>query len=235
MDFEKRLGQLTRERDDARREAQEAREAAEAARKAAEPVKGREKPIAANFKDAFDFAEALADWKLEEKWRQKEEAERKELGRLQAERVMKTWTASVRKTAAEIPDYNEVIAAATIPLTNELRDAILESEIGPRVQYYLAKNPEEVERLTAMTVRGMERAFGKLEAMIEDDMAKHQTKSEDALPAVKIPKRTQQAPEPITPLAGTAVAGTNGIVDADGNVVGSYKDYKAARKAGKIK
>jgi hypothetical protein len=237
-----RLSKLTRERNEARqaletarKEAEEARQALDASRKASEGTKPRDKPSAANFKDAFEYAEALADWKLEEKWKEKQDAERKELQRLQSEKVQRTWTANVRKTAAEIPDYNEVISDANIPLTNELRDAILESDIGPRVQYYLAKNPDEVERLTAMTVRGMERAFGKLEMKIEEQMGKEQHKAEDGLPEVKLPKKKPEAPEPITPINATGVGAGQGIIDVNGNVVGSYKDYKAARRAGKIR
>jgi hypothetical protein len=237
-----RLSKLTRERNEARqalenarREAEEARQALDASRRASEGTKAKAKPAAGDFKDAFEYAEALADWKLEEKWSQKQEAERKELQRLQAERVQRTWTANVRKTAAEIADYNTVIADCNIPLTNELRDAILESELGPRIQYYLAKNPDEVERLTSMTVRGMERAFGKLEMMIEEEMAKHQHKSDDPLPDVKLPRKKPEAPEPITPINATGVGAATGVVDVNGNVVGSYKDYKAARKAGKIR
>ena len=237
-----RMKTLARERNEARqaletarREVEEARQALESTRRASEGVKGKAKPQAADFKDAFDYAEALADWKLEEKWGQKQEAERKELARLQAERVQRTWTANVKKTAAEIADYKEVVADANIPLTNELRDAILESELGPRIKYYLAKNPEEVDRLTSMTVRGMERAFGKLEMMIEEQMAKQQHKTDDGLPAVKLGKPKPEAPEPISPIVATGVGAAQGVVDVNGNVVGSYKDYKAARRAGKIR
>lgn len=241
-ELNERFSKLTRERNEARqaletarKEAEEARQALEASRKATDSGKTRDKPNAANFKDAFEFAEALADWKLEEKWREKQEAERKELQRLQSERVQRTWTANVRKTAAEIADYSEVVANADMPITNELRDAILESEIGPRVQYYLAKNPDEVERLTSMTVRGMERAFGKLEMIIEEQMGKQQHKAEDGLPEVKLPKKKQEPPEPISPIVATGVGAGQGVVDVNGNVVGSFKDYKAARKAGKIR
>ena len=223
-----------------RKAAEQRAEAAEAKlaelERMAKPVTAaKEKPQAANFKDAFEYAEALADWKVEEKLRARDEAERAELARLQAERVTKTWNANVKKTAGEIADYTEIVAAADFPLTTELRDAILESEIGPRMQYYLAKNPDEVERLTHMTVRGMERAFGKLEAMIEDQMAKVQTKTDEGLPAVKLTKRVQEPPEPMTPIAGAGISGGQSVVDANGNVTGSYADYKAARKAGKIR
>jgi hypothetical protein len=224
---------------DQRKAAEQRAEAAEAKlaelERAAKPAgAAKEKPKAANFNDAFEYAEALADWKVEEKWRAREEAQLVELERLRRERVVKTWTAAVKKTASEIADYTDTVASATdLPLTDELRDAILESEIGPRIQYYLIKNPEEVERLTRMTVRGMERAFGKLEAMIEDQMAKVQTKTDEGLPAVKITKRFQEPPEPIATLPGSR-NGSAGLIDANGNFTGSFQDYKALRRAGKI-
>lgn len=232
---------LKMERQKARDEANQLREELAKARaeleSAKRPVQQDDgKPDPAKFTDMATYAEALADWKLDQKWRAKEQAEAEARAKVEAERVVKRWQAQVKETAAALPDYQEVVADANIPLTNELRDAILESEIGPRIQYYLAKNPDEVDRLTGMTVRGMQREVGKLEAKIEAQMAKQQTPAEAGLPKVPVPQRARaSAPEPITPIVSPGSPANGAVVDAEGNVVGDYASYKAARRAGKIR
>jgi len=40
----------------------------------------------------------------------------------------------------------------TFVVSNEVRDAIFESEVGPRILYHLAENPEIAEQLQGMTL-----------------------------------------------------------------------------------
>jgi hypothetical protein len=47
-------------------------------------------------------------------------------------------------------------------------------------------------------------------------------------------RRRQEAPEPIKPIE-TGASGPGGVLDADGNVTGSYSQYRDARRAGKVR
>jgi hypothetical protein len=212
-----RFKQLTDERNKARQEAQERAE--ESARLKAEleqlkkpPKDPSAKPNANDFKDAFEYAEALSEWKVGQVIAEREKAEREAKLAEYRESISRSWQAKVKQAEAEIPDYEEVIAQADYKLVNDLRDAILESDIGPRVQYYFAQNPEEVERFNKMNPAALNRAFGKLEAKIEAD----------AKPKVE-EKAKPKAPEPITPLKGLGEVPTDEPSD--------YKAYKAQRQA----
>jgi hypothetical protein len=105
-----------------------------------------------------------------------------------------------------------------------VRDAIVESDVGPRILYELASNDELAEKLSAMTTAGALKLIGKLEAQFEKTDA-----------PVKAGKKTvtakSNAPEPIRPLRST---GGVAEVSMDGNDM-SYQQWKAARQAGKIR
>lgn len=241
-----RFSELTGARKEAERREQEALARATAAEaKLAESEKARKpadaEPQAADFKDAFEYAKALSAWSVRDALRKRDEKDFQDRVTSESTRVAKEWDIKARKAAKEIEDYADTIADADLKIPETLTMALLESDIGPRMQYFLAKNRDELDRLTAMSPVAMLRAFGRLEAKIEAEIEKPAGKKEEQTPAkretepVKIPaKRVQEAPEPITPIVGGST-GSQGVVDADGNVTGSYRDYKQARKAGKIR
>jgi hypothetical protein len=101
-----------------------------------------------------------------------------------------------------------------------VRDAIFESEVGPRILYHLAENPEIAEKLQSLTVTGALRAIGKLEAQFEKIEAKPVAKS--------------KAPAPINPIK-SAANGRDVNLTTDGQFHGSYQAWKAARLAGRIR
>lgn len=241
--IQKRFSEITADRNEARRLAAESKAENEALRKRLETLENVGKPAASdakagkpspdNFKDPFEYAEALSDWKVTQKLQERDEADRKTKADAEAAIRVKEWNKRVKETADEIEDYDEVMAAVDTPLTNELAVAILESEIGPRIEYYLAKNPEERDELKSMTVGKMLRMFGKLEAKLDREGEAEKPVIKHAV--VEKPKRVAAAPEPITPIKTAGSSAGAGLVDSNGVVNGSYQEYRAARKAGKIK
>lgn len=90
------------------------------------------------------------------------------------------------------PDYDEVTESYDGPMTVQMQTAMLDSDVGAEIAYYLAKNPDEAEAMAGMTIMGMAKAMGKLEARLESE------KSGKA--AVK----TTKAPPPITPVRASS-------------------------------
>ena len=99
--LEKRFSELTKQREEARKEAAKERDAREALEKRISELEGRAepkpleenvKPSPSQFNDAFEYAEALAEWSAENALlnRDKAEAERKE----QEQRQSGVWTCS---------------------------------------------------------------------------------------------------------------------------------------------
>ena len=232
--IEKRFSEITKQRELARQEAAQERAArekleAEVAelRKQGKPQEAKPvdaKPQPSQFTDAFEYAEALADWSTEQALvrRDKEDAER----RADAERqkVISSWAAKVAAAKADIPDFDDMVASSGVAVSDPIRDAILESDAGPQILYYLAKDDDAAKRITSMSPNAALREIGRLEARFEK-----QTQNEPSEPVV----RTKAKP-PINPIR-SANSSMEASVDSNGQFHGSYQAWKAQRKAGKIR
>jgi len=238
--LEKRFSELTKQREAARQEAQrerEAREALEARLQALEqssqPQKASEQPDEEpqphQFSDAFEYAKALAEFTAEKalKERDKQEAQRK--ADEEKQKVMTAWAQKVEAAKAELPDFDAMIQSSDVVVNDAVRDAILESDVGPQLLYHLAENPEIAEKLSTSSVPSALRQLGKLEAKLEKAV-ETQPETKPSKPVAK----KSNAPEPIKPLRGASVA-TDVPMDSDGQFHGTFAQWKAARQAGKIR
>ena len=238
--IEKRFSELTEARKSAEAKANAERERAEAAeRKAAEleakynPPKKVEdlgpEPQPGQFSDVSEYSKALKEWTSEstkiEVVREQQEKSAKE----QHERVISTWKERLAAAQKELPDFADKIAAAQVKVSDQVRDALLESEVGPKILYHFAEHPEEAERIGRLTVGGALRELGKLEARLEKEPAKPEPKSPVSAAVAEVSK----APPPIAPLKGGKPVETR--VDSQGVYHGTYAQYKRDRAAGKIK
>jgi hypothetical protein len=226
--LEKRFSELTKARKEAEARAEELEKRLVAIESKQAPVipepQSNQKPSPDSYKDAFEYAEALAEWSAEQALAKREqEVKQKEI---QAKRatVIQTWQEKLEATKAELPDYEAMVSSSSMSVNDTVRDAIVESDVGPRILYELASNDELAEKLSAMTTAGALKLIGKLEAQFEktDAPAKAEKKTVTA---------KSKAPEPIRPLRST---GGVAEVSMDGNDM-SYQQWKAARQAGKIR
>lgn len=144
-----------------------------------------------------------------------------------AEKVVNAWKERQTAAKAEIPDYEKVIAESSVQVSDQVRDAIIESEQGPKILHYLALNPQIGKEIQALTVGAALRRIGKLEAKFEAEPSKAPEKAV----VVSEPSR---APAPITPLKGLS-APVEVPITADGEFHGTAKQWRELRKAGKIK
>ena len=230
--LERRFSDLTHARDEARKEAQrerEAREALEARLKALEQksappqaAEEDEKPKPGQFNDAFEYAEALSDWSARNAIKEKERADAERRAVEQRGQFEKAWADRVAAARASMPDFDDMVNSSDVQVSDPVRDAIMESDVGPQILYHLAENPDLGKKLGEMSVIAALRHIGKLEVQFE--------KTEPKKPVVAKSK----APAPISPIkVGAAAADVP--VDSDGKFYGSYQAYRAARMAGKIR
>lgn len=231
--LERRFSDLTHARDEARKEAQrerEAREALEARLKALEqksapPQAAAEedpKPQPGQYDDAFAYAEALSKWSARDAIREKEKADAERRAVEQRGQFEKAWADRVAAARASMPDFDDMVNSSDVQVSDPVRDAIMESDVGPQILYHLAENPDLGKKLGEMSVIAALRHIGKLEVQFE--------KTEPKKPVVAKSK----APAPISPIkVGAAAADVP--VDSDGKFYGSYQAYRAARMAGKIR
>ena len=226
--LEKRFSEQTRLRKEAEARAEEAERRLKVLESQGQPAQaqpqGDVKPKPDDYKDAFEYAEALSEWSAEQALlRREQEVKQKEV-EAQRQTVIKTWQQKLEATIAELPDYQEMVASSTVSVNDTIRDAILESDVGPRILYELASDDEMAEKLSTMTTASALKLIGKLEAKFEK--TEEPAKAEKKTVAAK-----SKAPEPIRPLRSTS-----GVADVgmDGNDM-SYQQWKAARQAGKIR
>jgi hypothetical protein len=139
----------------------------------------------------------------------------------------KAWADRVNAVKSEMPDFDDMVQSSDVRVSDPVRDAIIESEHGPRILYYLAENTEFAKKLSEMSLVSAVREIGKIEARYERD-------SKVSAPEVKATVGKSKAPAPISPLRG-AVNTVDAGMDADGNFHGTYQQWKAARAARRIR
>lgn len=228
---EKRFSELTKQREDARRDAEAHRIAREATETENRELKSRLNPPAkvvpegepqpGQFADAFEYAKALSHYAVEQALvdRDRQENEKKQIA--ERSKVVDQWNKRQATVSGEIEDYAEIIAASTVAVSDQVRDAILESDAGPQILYYLAKNPDIAQSLGEKSVSSAMREIGKLEAQL-------------SAPTLAKPVVTpSKASPPITPIRGTK--SVDSPIGSDGEYHGTFADWKAQRRSGKIK
>lgn len=185
---------------------------AEARLKAFQEVRGTEAPSKPAQEQAGDepkreqfgsyeeFIEARATWRAEQAAEKKarsvlDETRRKseqDSAKGEQEKLTRQWNAQIEKARDELEDFDEVCAESEAIVSPRMSEAILESDKGAFIAYYLAKNPGEAERISKLAPSKQAAAI----VALEDKVSK---------PA----KQPSKAPEPIAPV------GTKSEVEKD--------------------
>jgi len=230
--LEIRFEKITKQREEARAEAQREREARESLEAKVKELEGRnqpqkveasEEPRPEQFTDMYEYAKALTDYRVDQRLGEEKQKEVQAKAEAQRQEVINTWAKRVESAKSEMPDFENMVGSADVVVSNEVRDAIFESDVGPRILYHLAENPEIAEKLQGMTVTSALRTIGKLEAQFEK-----------VEPQTKTVVGKSKAPAPINPIR-SAANGRDVNLTSDGNFHGSYQAWKAARLAGRIR
>lgn len=232
--LEKRFSEITKQREEARQEAQRERQARvdleqrlaalEQQRQPQQQSYIDQEPQPSQFADAFEYAKALAEFSTEkalaERDRQVAQAREQEA----QQKIIQSWAQKVQDAKAELPDFDDLVASSDVVVNNAVRDAILESDVGPRILYHLAENNDLAKKIASLSPNAALREIGKLEARFE---VKPETKQ--TAPVVR-----SKAPAPIQPIRG-GQGQPDVPMSANGEWHGSYQAWKLARKAGKIR
>lgn len=240
-----RLSELTEQKKTAQAETAKERERAEKAERELADLRAKqvvappaaEEPKAPNRADfATDeaYEDARIDYRADQRLVARDKANAEAQAKAQGERVVATYNERLAVVKAEIPDYEARIApVAELRIPPYIADSIYESEVGPRLPLYFGDHPEEAKRIIALPPLAALREIGKIEAMLEDTKPAKPAAA-PAKPAVQPAVAVSQAPPPISPLKPSNSAEPEAKVDAQGRWTGTFAEYKAARKAGKI-
>jgi hypothetical protein len=223
-----RFDEVTKQRDLAKQEAEQARIRTQELEQELKAIKSQavpkeqsrdEKPRPDQFVDAFEYAEALADWSAENAVMRARQEDVEKMKQAERAKVIEGWNKKLEVTKSELPDFDDMVASSDVVVSDQVRDAILESDVGPRILYHLAENQELAEKISKSSLITALREIGKLEAKFE--------KTEP----VKSVAQKSKAPAPISPIkAGTSEQAI--ITDTDKM---TYSQYKAMRQAKRIR
>ncbi len=181
----KRIDELTREKYDAQRERDYWREqATRGNQQQAQPVKeadSTEPTLEGCEFDVQKYNAAWYEWKRGQE--RKAESQQKREQKLQE---------SAQGFAQSNPDYFEVISNPYLRISQDMVDVIADTDNPAALAYYLGKNPQEAERISAMNLAGVARAIGRIEAELSAPPPLRQI----------TPKTVTKAPPPVTTLTG---------------------------------
>ena len=162
----------------------------------------------------------MTDYQVEKRMSEIEIRKQAEQQQNEKKQVIDSFVKRVEAAKASLPDFDEMVGSADVTVSNEVRDAIWESDVGPQILYHLAENPDIAEKLKSMSVAAANRFIGKLEAQFE--------------PQTKPVVGKSKAPAPINPIR-SAANGRDVSLITDNQFQGTYQQWKSARLAGRIR
>lgn len=219
---ERREAADRRAREEAEQASAKLREAEERLKRIEAAANGKKQPKEADYDDPLVYASARALWLARQEDRADEAADvrteievarraREQVEQMRTQERVKEFTEAIPEARTRYADFDQVIAVAQRAdvVSPDLSLMILESDAPHDLAYHLGKNPEEARRLSAMHPVAAARELGRIEARLSSPK----------------PKSTTSAPDPITPVRGTA----SGTRNPDKM---SPAEWRAAREAG---
>ena len=209
--FQKRIDQLSKERAEWERNAKESQSKAEQliaelaqAKADKEASEQYPEPEKRDYDDPDHYIEAKASWiarqeiakaQAEDAKRQKEQVSQAQSDKVAAEVkvVQEAYAKRVTEAKTKHEDFEAIAESPDVSITMPMAHAIVTSDIGPEIQYFLGKNPKEAERISLLQPIQQIREIGKLEAQLSVQ-----------------PKTLTKAPEPIKPVKSSSGSHSKG-------------------------
>jgi len=186
----------------------------------AQPMQATDKPARSQFYSENDYIEALTDWKADAAVAKREQQTRDAQQQAEQADVANQWEKRQQTAIDSIKDYAEVLSGSDVQIPSFMHQAMLESEQGPEIAYYLALHPEEAKRIAAMKPLAAIRQITNLERDLTD-AADEKTTTKTASTS---PKKSK-APEPITQVKGLAASSSGPAA--------TFEEHRARRLAEK--
>ncbi|MGA8764821.1 MAG: hypothetical protein WB562_18270, partial [Candidatus Sulfotelmatobacter sp.] len=168
---QRRIDRLTRENEELKRQVAE-QSVRPAQDKPPEPAKpaAAGKPKLEDFRTLEAYQEALTDWKIDERERNRKEAEARTAAEEAVRAEQDGWAKKEKAARKAHTDYDDLMETIKIPVGPGVlaaRQAMLEDEHGAELLYHLAKHPKELERIAALPPASAVLAVGRLSASLE--------------------------------------------------------------------
>lgn len=149
--------------------------------------------------DQAAHAAAVEKFYSEKAAREFSEKQRAQAHQQTIQRIASEWEKKADRGSEKYDDFDQVVG--NMEPVNEVIAAVMECDNAEDVAYYLAKNPQDAQRIAAMDARSAIRAIGKLEAKLLSEPPKAKTPS--------------KAPAPIAPVGGKSGGASDLPQDSD--------------------
>lgn len=160
------------------------------------------RPASDNFQTHEEYMEALSDWKVEQKLKERDTREQSAKAKAAAEARENEVREQAQEFAKTHPDFEAVIKDVDdIEMSLTVRESLLKSKNAPELMYELAKDPEEFERICSLPALDAAEAIGEIKARIKSAGTK-----QDAI-------KTTKAPRPLSPVSTKAGSVVKSIHD----------------------
>lgn len=182
--------------------------------RAPEPQQGRQaapgddRPSRAHYANDDAYIDALTDWKLDQRDRASNAERQANSQRQLHDRTEKLYQAATKFEGFDREEFD------ALPLTSPMVHALMDSDIAPQLMAMLSSNPEEVERIAALSPARQAAEIGKLEI-------KAASKGPRAKPS--------NAPDPISPVGARGGSSSSGDPGAMTNE--QYRAYRIKQGA----
>lgn len=186
--------------------------------------KAPEAPKREAFKTDAEYEDALFDHRY--KLRRAKEAVEESQNAYQnyLKENLTTYHAKKDEVKEEYDDWDEVLKEfGNAPVSDAIYTTILGLEEGPRVSYYLAKHPDQLEKLNALFPDAAMREVTRLHDRLKTGSSAGERSEKPKI----TPKRL---PEPVKPVSTSATTST--LTSRDAAQARDFRAFKAAQRRG---
>jgi hypothetical protein len=132
-----------------------------------QPASHETEPTIDKFDNIEHYVAAKAQWIARQEVAQAFQANQRQAQQFteaqQHAQVREQWAARLQAATAEMPDFEDVVATADVPMSRAMEQAILESEIGPKMAYWLAQHPQEAVNISRLPPSKAFTQLGRIE------------------------------------------------------------------------
>jgi preprotein translocase subunit SecD len=150
---QERIDELTAKRYQAEREAEYLREQLAKVQKPEQPQQkpqNTQPPQLDQYEDYDSYIVAKAKYELKQEQAEQMQAYREQQRKEQYDETVRKFSTRSNEARTKYSDYDQVIQKAYVPPNSAMEQAILLSEKGADVAYYLGKHPDEAQRIAQM-------------------------------------------------------------------------------------
>ena len=130
------------------------------------PKESVTKPVRGNYQSDDDYIEALAAYRTEQLFAEREATAQKKAAEERYNEIITAAKARIETARELVPDFAEVTGSADIPIPSAIANYMQESELFAEIGYHFAKNPDVVKDLQKLTIDKQLVAIGKIESKL---------------------------------------------------------------------